>query len=168
MKKRIIAAALSLAALNYGLALATDSLVSFDGGAGVDPIAGVANGVIVTNVVHGVPPGGRPWSIQKLKATIRSDGRISVRGEGLVLAANDVAGTRGAILQVAATLFCGADAFTSPAANISLGGDFEIRGTLNPPPPAVCNTPTLLIRNATNGTLGAWFAVGTLEDSSRD
>jgi len=159
------ATAIVIAAFCTVPAWADDNLVKFEGGAGVDPVGGITNGAPVLNVVRGVNPGGRPWSIQKLRVTVKSDGAISARGEGLVLAGSDAAGTRGGILQVAATLFCGTnDGFSSPAADISLGGDFEIRGVLTPTPPSPCNAPTLLIRNATGGVLGAWFAVGTLAD----
>jgi hypothetical protein len=162
MKKCVLAATASVALCCGVPAWADDNQVKFEGGAGVHPVANTG----VVNTVRGVPPGGRPWSIQKLRVTVKPEGRISATGEGLVLAGNDTAGTRGGILQVAATLFCGTtnDGFSSPAADISLGGDFEIRGVLTPTPPNPCNAPTLLIRNATGGVLGAWFAVGTLAD----
>jgi hypothetical protein len=38
-------------------------------------------------------------------------------------------------------------------------GDFRIDDNLNPPPPAVCASPVLLIRNPA----GAWFAAGILK-----
>jgi hypothetical protein len=165
MKKSLIAGAVSLLACAYALpAGAADSLVKFEGGIGVHPLAGVANGVVLVNTVRGVPPGGRPWAIQKLKANIRQDGSISAKGQGLVLGGSDAIGTRGGVLQVSATLFCGATAFTSAAADLSVGGDFEIRGPLNAVPPAPCTSPALLIRNATGGVLGNWFAAGTLDD----
>jgi len=165
MKKCVLAATASVAVLCGVPAWADDNLVKFEGAVGVHPVANTG----VVNTVRGVPPGGRPWGIQKLKVTVKTDGRISATGEGLVLGGTDAAGTRGGVLQVAATLFCGTnDGFTSPAADISLGGDFDIRGTLTgadgATPPNPCNAPTLLIRNATGGVLGNWFAVGTFAD----
>jgi hypothetical protein len=147
-------------------AAADDNLVKFEGAVGVHPVANTG----VVNTVRGVPPGGRPWGIQKLKATVKTDGRISATGEGLVLGGTDAAGTRGGVLQVAATLFCDAsnNGFSSPAADLSVGGDFDIRGTLTDTtgatPPNPCTTPTLLIRNATGGVLANWFAAGTFAD----
>jgi hypothetical protein len=159
------AAAVVIAAFCGVPAWAADNLVKFDGGVGVHPVGGLANGVPTSNVVRGVNPGGRPWGIRKLKATVKTDGTISASGEGLVLGGSDAAGTRGPVLQVAATLFCGTnDGFSSPAADLSVGGDFGIRGPLTPTPPDTCSSPVLLIRNATGGVLGAWFAVGTFSD----
>jgi hypothetical protein len=163
MKKSVAVAAV-VAAFCGSPAWAADNLVRFEGGVGVHPVGGIANGAPVLNVVRGVNPGGRPWGIRKLRVTVKTDGTISATGEGLVLGGSDAAGTRGGVLQVAATLFCGSnDGFNSPAADLSVGGDFEIRGTLSPTPPDPCNAPVLLIRNATGGVLGAWFAVGTFD-----
>ncbi|MEO8717698.1 MAG: hypothetical protein ABI423_05715 [Burkholderiales bacterium] len=161
MTKVLITAAASLAMLAAALPAAADEpLVRFEGGIGVHPVSNLAG---AANTVQGVPPGGLPWAIQKLKANIKQDGRIAVSGEGLVLAAGNNIGTRGGVLQVFATLFCGADAFHSAAADLSVGGNFEIRGTLGAVPPAPCNAPRLLIRNAAVGN-NAWFAAGTLAD----
>lgn len=160
MKKRVMCAAASLA-LAYGVtATAAEPLVRFEGGIGVHPVANTG----IANIIKGVNPGGRPWAIQKLKVNIRQDGSIAASGEGLVFAATDNIGMRGGVLQVAATLFCGADAFTSPAAELSVGGNFDIRGMLSGQPPVPCVAPVLLIRNATGGVLGPWFAAGTLAD----
>jgi hypothetical protein len=133
----------------------------------VHPVAGNSAAGVATlvNTVRGIAPGGRPWGIQRLKATIRRDGGIRVNGEGLVLAGSDAAGSRGPVRQVVATLFCGTSAgFTSPPADLSVSGDFHIRGQLDGVVPSPCgddtNPPTLLIRNFANGAAGAWFAAG--------
>jgi hypothetical protein len=162
MKKTVCAISVSLAALAYGtLAAGAEGLVKFEGGIGVHPVANTG----INNVVRGVNPGGRPWAIQKLKVSVRNDGSISAKGEGLVLAATDAIGTRGGVLQVAATLFCDAAAFTSPAADLSRGGDFQIRGTLSGTGPVSvpCNNPALLIRIVANNVAGNWIAAGTLD-----
>jgi hypothetical protein len=49
-------------------AIADDSLVTFDGGIGVDPVSGTAGTAPALNVVRGVPPGGFPWMIKRLRA----------------------------------------------------------------------------------------------------
>ena len=142
MKRCALFAAVSLA-LSYGVpAFAAEPLVRFEGGIGVHPVANTG----ITNTVKGVAPGGRPWAIQKLKANMKDDGSLSISGEGLVLAATDAIGTRGGVLQVAAQLFCGAESFVSAAADLSVGGNFDIRGAFGAQPPVPCTSPVLLIR----------------------
>jgi hypothetical protein len=145
----------------------TNTLVRFDGGIGVDPISNVTvNGATVTasaNVVRGVKPPGQIWRIGDLDAKVSTDGRIRVRGRGLLLAGGDGIGTT-AGLSVFATLFCGAPgsatAFSSNPAGVALDpdGDFTIDDVLSPLPPNPCDAPVLLIRL----TLGTqpWFAAG--------
>jgi hypothetical protein len=98
--------------------------------------------------------------IERLRVDIRADGRISARGEGMLLAGGDAIGTVGAIQQVAATLFCGGQPLSSGGFPLSASGDFQIDGMLNGQPPNPCDNPVLLIRNAPAGVPGAWFAAG--------
>ena len=119
---------------------------------------------MVPNDVRGVQPGGRPWVIGKLRAVVRPDGSISVKGEGLVLAGGNAIGTPALPRQVVATLFCGATELNSAAVDLDANGDFVIKGTLASALPNPCATPTLLIRNFAAGVAGAWFAAGILEN----
>jgi hypothetical protein len=169
--KSVMLAATLTAGLVASPAIASDTLVKFEGGVGVHPVAGnsAAGAPTLVNTVRGIAPGGRPWGIQKLKATVKRDGGIRAEGEGLVLAGTDNPGSRGGVRQVVATLFCGAAGpFTSPPGDLSVGGDFEIRGQLDATPPSPCgddtNPPVLLIRNFANGAAGAWFAAGIVDD----
>jgi hypothetical protein len=164
MKKSAIAAAISLAALSYGLPAGADErLVRFDGGIGVDPVAGInaTTGLPTPNVVRGVSPGGAPWVIERLRADVKLDSSISVDGRGLLLAGGNGIGTNGAQI-VRAVLFCGpaatATSHGSSAAGVPLeaNGDFTIDDTLTPAVPSECGTPVLLITN----TAGRWFAAG--------
>jgi hypothetical protein len=148
-----------------------DSLIRFEGGIGVDPVSGIANGTPVLNVVRGVNPGGVPWVIARLRADVETDGHITVRGRGLLLAGGNGIGTS-AGLKVVATLFCGTPgtAFRSAPAGVQLDthGDFHIDDFLTPTPPTPCPAPVLLI--TTTGT-PRWFAVGipkTDQDEDRD
>src|SRR3954465_12055418 len=150
-------------------------LARFDGGIGVAPVAnvaGVANADgtfpnVKQNVVRGVAPAG-PWRIADLRADVDDDGRIKVRGRGLLLANGNSIG-QNANANVFATLFCEATApfvgHSTDLAGVPLepNGDFRIDDILNPPPPAECPSPVLLIRN----TSGVWFAAGIpkLEDN---
>ena len=142
-------------------AIAAETVAKFEGAIGVDPVAGIsAVGVPVLNVVHGINPGGRPWVMARLKSEIKDNGHMTVKGEGLLLAGSDAIGTIGPIQAVGATLFCGTLAFDSGSVPIDANGDFRIDGPLSAFPPTPCPSPVLLIRNATGGTLGAWFAAG--------
>jgi hypothetical protein len=143
-------------------------LVRFDGGIGVIPVQGVvapanpdgtfAN--VTRNIVRGVNPAPGPWRIADLKATVDRDGRIRMRGRGLLLASGDRIG-QNAGQSVFATLICEAAApFVQRNTNtagvpLSSDGDFRIDDVLSPAPND-CASPVLLIRN----TGGVWFAAG--------
>ena len=143
-------------------------LAAFKGGIGVQPVLNVvgpanADGTfssVSRNVVRGVTPAG-PWRISELKAEIDANGRIRVRGQGLLLAAGNRIGSNGT-QRVFATLICEetapfverSSAFTGVA--LEANGDFEIDDVLDSVP-SQCASPVLLIRSASNST---WFAAG--------
>ncbi len=155
-------------------------LVQFSGAIGVDPLS-AAGGALATNTVRGIAPGGRAWVIRKFSATVGTDGSISAKGAGLLLASGDVIATRGTVSAVAVTLTCGpADAtarkFNSPSAALDAAGNFSLKGVLsedgvNPAvlPPA-CDNPQLLVRafNTATNALGGWFAAGIVNASDDD
>lgn len=144
-----------------------DLLVRFDGGIGVIPVSNGAGPVnpdgtlanVKLNVVRGVFPGAGPWRIAKLRADIDTDGHITVRGRGLLLASSNSIG-QNANQSVFATLICEAAApfvehNTTFSVALEPNGDFRIDDTLSPVPSS-CPSPVLLIRN----TGGVWFAAG--------
>ena len=147
-------------------ALADDTLVKFKGGIGVIPVSsGVGTAptaeVVNRNIVRGVNPPGQIWVIADLTADVKTDGRIKVRGKGLLLGGgNNIGGNASA--NVFATLICEAAApfverSTNPAGvPLEPNGDFRIDDKLLPAPYG-CDSPVLLIRNAANR---AWFAAG--------
>ena len=149
-------------------ATADDSLVRFDGGIGVDPVAGIASNGPALNVVRGVPPGGFPWVIKRLRADVSADGRVHVDVRGLILAGGNVIGTNGG-QRVLAMLFCGAPgpggslgtatAHSSDLAGVPLdpNGNVEIDDVLMPAPPSPCDNAALLIVTPGNHH---WFAAG--------
>jgi len=155
MRNRTVAVAVFLAALGLTLqAQAQDRLARFEGGIGVIParVGGAAN------VVRGVNPGGQVWVISRLSADVKSDGRISVDGRGLLLGGGDNIGTNAA-QSVRARLFCGAGtgtAFDSELVPLEANGDFRIESQLSGLLPAECERPVLLIVSAG----GNWFAAG--------
>ena len=143
------------------------TLVKFDGGIGVLPVAnGVGQAataeVVTRNIVRGVQPAGQIWVISALRATVKNDGGIHVDGRGLLLGGGNLIGFT-ANASVFATLICEAAApFTQSSTNLAgvalaANGDFRIDDVLVPTPPASCASPVLLIRT-TGG--GAWFAAG--------
>jgi hypothetical protein len=143
-------------------------LVKFEGGIGVQPVSNVAGPVnadgtfpnVRQNVVRGVSPAG-PWRIERLSAEIFTDGRIKVRGRGLLLAAGNSIG-QNANQRVFATLICEATApfvqhsTTLTGVPLEPNGDFRIDDTLDSSP-SECASPVLLIRASSNGS---WFAAG--------
>ena len=146
-------------------------LLAFDGGIGVDPVAGVTStGTPALNLVRGVSPGGFTWKISRLNAQVQEDGRITVDGRGLLLTAGNAIGTTGG-QRVFATLFCGpaatATAHSSSVAGVAIqaNGDFRIDDALTPAPPAACDSPVLLIVSAANGH---WFAAGIPTNDAED
>lgn len=132
-------------------AMAEGPLVRFDGGIGVQPLrSGPA-----ANVVQGVNPAGIPWVIARLTADVKTDGRISVDGRGLLLAGGNGIGTNG-MQSVKARLFCGTVAHDTALVPLQPNGDFRIDDVLSPLPTNPCDNPVLLILNAG----GSWFAAG--------
>jgi hypothetical protein len=145
-----------------------DSLARFEGGIGVIPVQNGAGPVnpdgtfpnVKLNIVRGVNPGAGPWRIADLRADVDTDGRIKVRGRGLLLASSNSIG-QNANQSVFATLICEAAApFVERSTSLTgvplePNGDFRIDDMLNPAP-SECPSPVLLIRN----TGGVWFAAG--------
>jgi hypothetical protein len=162
---------LFLAALVAPAGRATDLLLSFRGGIGVDPVGGInaTTGLPTPNVVRNVGPGGALWRIGSLRADIDVTGRIKVVGRGLLLAGGNGIGTN-AGQSVHAILFCGpaatATMHTTTVAGVPLAanGDFRIDDALTPAPPASCTTPVLLIANPAP----RWFAAGILASDEED
>jgi hypothetical protein len=169
MKKSAVGFTLALALVAGGQLAAheRDVLASFSGGIGVSPVASVVNppnadgtfSKVSQNVVRGVAPAGLPWRISDLKAEVAVDGRIRVRGRGLVLAAGSRLG-QSLALPVIATLICDtalpiAQHSTTQPVVLDQFGDFRIDDRLDSTP-ATCIAPLLLIRNSA----GQWLAAG--------
>lgn len=167
MKKALVLSAF-LTALFTLSALASNTLVRFNGGIGVIPLnSGVGQAptatVVNRNIVRGVQPAGQIWVISALRATVKTDGDIHVDGRGLLLGGGDLIGFT-ANASVFATLICEPTApFTEHSTNpagvpLEPDGDFRIGSVLSPVPPAKCVSPVLLIRVV--GGNAPWFAAG--------
>jgi hypothetical protein len=169
MKKALVLSAFVIALFPLSALAQVATLVTFDGGIGVMPVAsGVGTGAtanaVNVNIVRGVPPPGLPWVISDLIATVKTNGNIRVAGRGLLLAGGDPIGST-ANLSVFATLICAPAApFTQHSTNpagvpLEPNGDFLITDVLSPAPPANCVSPVLLIR-VTGAHPNPWFAAG--------
>jgi hypothetical protein len=151
-----------------------NTLVSFRGGIGVEPVSAGAGTAttsmsVTRNIVRGVQPAVQPWKIADFQANVKADGQITARGRGLVFAGGSSVGTALLIspsgattdFMVFATLICENVApfveHNSKPVPLSPDGNFTINDVLSPPPPASCPTPALLIRNAANLN---WFSAG--------
>jgi hypothetical protein len=143
---------------------AAQPLLKFEGGIGAQPLA--ANAAV--NAVFDVPPGGRPWVIERLSATIDINSNIKVDGRGLLLAGGNAIARNGG-QSVRPLLLCtnGTAAtsivtsrHTTPAKALADNGDFSFDEPMSPQVPPDCANPILLIVNAG----GAWFAAGIPKD----
>jgi hypothetical protein len=151
----------------YVSAKGRDSLARFEGGTGVDPVSSFAGPLnadgtfqnVTRNLVTGIRSSPAIWRIADLKADVDTDGRLKVRGRGLLLGSGDSIG-QNANHSVFATLICEPAAPFVERSTAPIGvplepnGDFRIDDTLNPAP-SDCPSPMLLIRSSGNG---AWFA----------
>ena len=174
MKKSLFASAFVVLTglLSVSSVLADEPLVTFRGGIGAIPISNVVvdtttGAVTVTrNIVRGVNSPGQIWRIGDLDATIKTNGDISVTGNGLVLGGGNNIG-RATGQSVFATLICEAAApFTEHSTTLTgiqlaPNGDFKIDDVLDPLPPTDCASPMLLIRTSNNNAANRnWFAAG--------
>ena len=163
MVKKIFAFLLFLGVVYPLSAAANDTLVKFKGGIGVIPVssgvgAAATAEVVNRNIVRGVQPPGQIWVIADLRADVKVDGRVKVRGKGLLLGGGNNVGFN-AGQSVRATLLCANDGnvvHDSGLVPLEANGDFRIDDMLLPLPPNPCDSAVLLIRNPA----GAWFAAG--------
>jgi len=168
----------------------SETTVRFSGAIGSQPFANIGN-VAAPNDVLGIAPGGRPWELRKLRASVASDGTLRATGKGLLLGGGSNIGRPAIPRTIQATLICSATAAapvaTSPAWNsvavaLDESGNFSINAPLKPVPPNLtlvppspCNFPILLIRNSTPSATpggdpvpGPWFAAGIASDDDDD
>jgi hypothetical protein len=113
--------------------------------------------------IHGANAGGAPWVIDRGRARIGADGRISVVVRGLVIPVAHgtfPANTARPVTTVTASLYCGGDATTTAAAttkSVSISEDGDARITDKIALPATCLNPTVLVHP--NGGAAAYIAL---------
>ena len=131
-----------------------DTLARFNGGIGVIPVSsGVApdpaqltSEVVNRNFVRGVQPAGQIWVIDKLEATVRANGQISVHGKGLILGGGNKRREGDWTIRIChADLFSGSPLhqFSTTLTGVQLAnnGDFKIDDMLSPAPPFSAPAP---------------------------
>ncbi|HUP98674.1 MAG TPA: hypothetical protein VM073_12060 [Usitatibacter sp.] len=150
--RKLFSTAALAAACFAAPALAADSLARFEGGIGSQPLRSGGT----PNVVHATNPGGVPWVIASLSADIKTDGRVSVAGRGLLLGGTNNIGYTGVGQMVRARLVCGGVPHDTALVPLEPDGDFRIDDQYLPVPPNPCANAVLLI--VSGG--GNWFAAG--------
>jgi hypothetical protein len=102
-------------------------------------------------VIAGVKPGGRPWVVDEGTARVRSDGRVRVRVEGLVIPGT---GT-GSVTSISASVVCnGMVVGTTKTAPLDTDGDARLDGRVWLP--KHCRIPVVLVNP--NGNAAAYIA----------
>jgi hypothetical protein len=109
---------------------------------------------------HGVNPGGAPWVLKRGSVVLKRDGTFKVHLQGLVIPNPPGDNTPGPVVTVSASLYCGPDSETTPAATteavpISRSGNASIGTSLNTPD--TCLAPIVLVHP--NGILGAYISL---------
>jgi hypothetical protein len=122
--------------------------------------AALAPSVPTDPAFHGVTPGGAPWVLRRGEVKV-DDGRLDLRVRGLVIPVAPGNGTPGPVNTISASLYCGADAVTAPAATsdqvpISRAGDARIPDR-SFDVPDTCLAPVILVYP--NGDTTRYIAV---------
>jgi hypothetical protein len=119
----------------------------------VSPFTGSAN------PVRGVNGGGVPWRLASAKGELKTDGRLEIKVDGLVIAAsgmNPISAFRGVVnCLTPASPTTGVNAVTDPVPATPTG-DATIEANLELPTP--CIAPIVFVTNGTASSPGAWFA----------
>jgi hypothetical protein len=115
-----------------------------------------------TNAIRGIPGGGIPWALESGKVVLTTNGHLTVKVEGLVLAAGASAGTNPvnpfraivSCLRSDATIAnVMTDTFPTTTGPASAGGgNAKFEGDLGLPQP--CIAPIVFVTSAG----GSWFA----------
>src|SRR3954454_4739886 len=134
VSKRAVLALSVSAIMGMSLALAVGAFGDHGHGRGHDKSGfeqTLAPSVPTDPAFHGVTAGGAPWVLRRGEVKV-SDGRLDLRVRGLVIPVAPGNGTPGPVTTVSASLYCGADAETAPAATsdqvpISRAGNARIR-----------------------------------------
>jgi hypothetical protein len=154
----VTAALAAIASLVFAAIASGDHGRGRHGGHGAKIVAAsLAPSVPADPKIHSVSPGGAPWRLDRGTVRIDRRGDVALRVEGLVLTTT---GDAGPVSTISASLFCGADTETAPAATthqvpLSKDGDARIRDRVTLP--TTCLAPIVLVHP--NGGLARYIAV---------
>jgi hypothetical protein len=110
--------------------------------------------------IRGINAGGAPWKLDSAKGELRTNGRLGIKVEGLVVAPtgeNPVPAFRGVVncLTPEAPIN-GVNLVTDPAPATRPGGDARIRDYVNLPED--CIAPIVFVTHGAIAEPGVWFA----------
>jgi hypothetical protein len=147
--------------------LLTSAFAGEDNAVRWDRIVGVITALNVDNPVGNISSGTFPWTTRGGFAHVDlATGAVSWEVDGLVINGAVFSGTPGPITAVRGTLVCNAGAGNQTVHNtgprpLSVHGDAQFSGQLNPMPTTACGNPIFLIRIAQPaGAAGRWIATG--------
>jgi hypothetical protein len=113
-----------------------------------------------TNAIRGIPGAGSQWSITRVDGTLKENGNLEVKVEGLIITAT---GTNPVPTFRAVVSCLSIDAGTAVTVNLvtapfpaTTTGNAEFEGNVNLPSP--CIAPIVFVNNGT-GDPPAWFSV---------
>jgi hypothetical protein len=133
--------------------------------------APIAGSLTSDKPVFGVAPGGAPWMIDKGSARVRTDGRLEVRVEGLVIGPNAIPNgpTPGVnpVPHLTASLACnGMVVATTRPVPFSPAGDARIKADVRIP--ERCIAPVVMLNpappTAPNGNPGVFIGITGTEE----
>jgi hypothetical protein len=133
--------------------------------------APIAGSLPTDKPIFGVSPGGAPWVIDRGNARVRTDGRLEVRVEGLVIGPNSIPNgpTPGInpVPRLTASLACnGMVVASTRSVRFSPSGDARIRANVKVP--KRCIAPVVMLNPAPpaapNGNTGVFIGITGIEE----
>jgi len=128
--------------------------------------APIAGSLTTDKPIFGVAPGGAPWVIDRGNARVRTDGRLEVRVEGLVIPSPVGTGSN-PVPRITASLACnGGVVATTRSVPFSRAGDARIRADVKIP--KRCIAPVVMLNPAPptnpNGIPGVFIGITGIEE----
>ena len=128
--------------------------------------APIAGSLVKDEPIFGAKPGGAPWVIDRGNARVRTDGRLEVRVEGLVIPPPVGTGIN-PVPRITASLACNGEVVaTTRSVPFSRAGDARIRANVKIP--KRCIAPVVMLNpappTAPNGATGVFIGITGIEE----